>query len=100
MTAGPYAIGSTHCPGLSKLAEEAGEVVQVVGKIVGLGNMGQHWDGTDLRQRLQEEIADVLAASAFVVAVNGLDEAAIQARVQEKLQRFNRWHELGDPVRP
>ena len=33
-TAGPYSIGSDVWPGLSKLAEESGEVVQVIGKIV------------------------------------------------------------------
>ena len=88
----PYAIGSTHCPGLSKLVEEAGEVQQVVGKIVGFGGFGRHWDGSDLRERLVEEIGDVMAACVFVTEANGLDISAIQKRVEEKLNTFRRWH--------
>jgi NTP pyrophosphatase (non-canonical NTP hydrolase) len=100
MTAGPYAIGSDHCPGLSKLAEEAGEVVQVVGKIVGAGGMVKHWDGSDLRERLEEEIADALAACLFVIKVNSLDAERIHKRKDEKLDRFREWHLKEQPLDP
>ena len=58
MTAGPYSIGSDHWPGLSKVIEECGEVIQAAGKIIAANGDGQHWDGSDLRQRLEDEIAD------------------------------------------
>lgn len=92
MTAGPYAIGSDHCPGLSKLAEEAGEVVQVIGKIMGAGGMVKHWDGSDLRERLIEEVADVIAASRFVIKANSLNVDEVYARATKKLETFRRWH--------
>jgi hypothetical protein len=47
--AGPYSIGSTVWPGLSKLVEEMGEVGQVVGKLIATGGDPAHRDGTDLR---------------------------------------------------
>lgn len=89
----PYSIGSQHCPGLSKLIEEAGEVQQVAGKIIGFGSLGVHWDGSDLRQRLEDEIADCIAATDFVVEVNNLDWDRIEARRRAKLATFRGWHE-------
>lgn len=90
--AGPYAIGSKHWPGLSKLAEEAGEVMQVVGKILGTGGESAHWDGSDLRVRLVEELGDLIAATEFVAEMNGLDVVAIVERSRTKLDTFRRWH--------
>lgn len=92
----PYSIGSTHCPGLSKLVEEAGEVQQVVGKIMGLGGFGQHWDGSDLRARLVEEMGDVMAACQFVAEANGLELRRVRERALVKLETFRRWHR-GEP---
>lgn len=91
--AGPYSIGSDHWPGLSKLNEEAGEVVQVIGKIMGTGGRVEHWDGNgDLKERLEEEIGDVMAACSFVVAINKLDREKVAERMARKLIRFNEWH--------
>jgi NTP pyrophosphatase (non-canonical NTP hydrolase) len=88
-----YAIGSDHLPGLSKLVEEMGETGQIVGKIMGLGHMGEHWDGKEeLRIRLQNELADLMAAVLFVNEKNYLDAKAIRKRTEMKLKRFNRWH--------
>jgi NTP pyrophosphatase (non-canonical NTP hydrolase) len=95
--AGPYSIGSAHWPGLSKLIEEAGEVQQVCGKILGTGGAVAHWDGSDLRLRLEEEIGDLMAACQFVGAMNGLSASAIEKRVEMKLATFHRWHAGGDP---
>ena len=91
-----FAIGSRVWPGLSKLAEEAGEVVQVIGKLIATGGSPEHWDGLgDLRTRLENEIADLTAACIFVAKANGLDEQRIKERGGVKLARFSRWHELG-----
>lgn len=91
---GPYSIGSDNWPGLAKLAEECGEVIQVIGKLIAMGGAENydHWDGTQLRDRLQDEIADVLAAAAFVVAENDLDYPTIMARAEQKQDRFRQWH--------
>jgi NTP pyrophosphatase (non-canonical NTP hydrolase) len=69
----PYAIGSETWPGLSKLVEECGEVLQVAGKLMGTGGQVEHWDGTDLRERMTEELADLLAAIDFLQYMNDLD---------------------------
>lgn len=90
---GPYGIGSDHWPGLSKLNEEAGEVVQVIGKIMGTGGDTTHWDGAgDLKTRLEEEMADVMAAIQFVSMQNHLDQPAMKERMRLKLELFLKWH--------
>ena len=91
----PYSIGSNHWTGLSKLIEETGEVSQVCGKLLGTGGAEDHWDGTNLRTRLEEELADLSAAIAFVVSRNKLDLIAIMKRQEEKLVKFAEWHEEG-----
>jgi NTP pyrophosphatase (non-canonical NTP hydrolase) len=92
--AGPYEIGSDVWPGLAKLAEEAGELVQVLAKVVGVSGRSTYYDGTDLRARLIEECGDLTAAIAFFTDVNGLG-AAVSARAQEKLDVFRQWHAEG-----
>ena len=86
-----FAIGSPAWPGLSKLAEEAGETLQVVGKLMGTGGETAHWDGSDLRQRLVEELGDLMAACDFVALKNDLGVAVAQRR-HEKFQLFMKWH--------
>lgn len=91
-----YAIGSNHWPGLSKLIEEAGEVLQVAGEIQGLGTShespNRHWDGSELRERLIEELADLTAAIIFVRHHCKLDAEQWRQRTEEKLKLFNEWH--------
>ena len=67
-----YCIGSARVPGLSKVVEECGEVSQVAGKIIGLGSIGEHWDGTNLKDRLEAELGALLAAVDYLVEKNGL----------------------------
>ena len=87
-----YAIGSRKWPGLSKLIEEAGEVTQVAGKLLGTNGAAQHWDGSNLRERLVEEMGDMLAAVRFVANHNELDYGAILARETAKYELFCQWH--------
>jgi hypothetical protein len=87
-----FAIGSPAWPGLSKITEESGEVLQVIGKLLGTGGQTAHWDGTDLLVRLIEEVGDVLAACDFVVSANALNADAIGARRAQKLALFWQWH--------
>lgn len=94
MTAGPYSIGSDRWAGLSKLTEEAGEVLQIVGKLMGTGGEVGHWDGgRPLDARLVDEMADLAAAVEFVVEVNGLDRQYLAGRRAHKLNQFRQWHE-------
>jgi NTP pyrophosphatase (non-canonical NTP hydrolase) len=87
-----FAIGDKEWPGVSKLIEEAGEVAQVCGKLLGTRGERIHFDGSDLRARLGEELADLLAAIFFVIEENDLDAGAIDVRAVQKLATFNRWH--------
>lgn len=92
---GDYAIGSGHWPGVSKLIEEMGELGQVLGKLMATSGEAEHWDGSDLRQRLVEEVADVKAAITFVASRNltKAEVAAIDKRAVEKFAVFTRWHQ-------
>lgn len=89
-----FSIGSAVWPGTSKVIEEAGELLQVLGKLIATSGETAHWDGTDLRERLCEEIADVTAALRFFCSENLTSEeaAAIVQRVDEKHLRFQAWH--------
>ncbi|MGI5131276.1 hypothetical protein ACQEVB_31040 [Pseudonocardia sp. CA-107938] len=69
-----------------------GELYQVLGKLIGAGGDIAHWDGTDLRTRVIEEVADVMGALEFFVATNELPRDIIDARAAEKLRSYNRWH--------
>lgn len=87
--------------GLAKLSEEAGELVQVIGKLIGYPELQgdsttQHPDGTILRHRLEEEMADVWAAQQFVIGKLGLDNQVIVDRAMDKLNRFRKWDSEGD----
>jgi NTP pyrophosphatase (non-canonical NTP hydrolase) len=92
--AGPYEIGSDVWPGLAKLTEEAGELIQVLAKLVGASGRDRYYDGTDLRGRLVEECGDLAAALAFFTETNGLT-TDVDARARSKLALFRDWHEQG-----
>ena len=92
-----FAIGDVEWPGISKLLEEAGEVSQVCGKLMGSHGDIDHWDGTDLRSRLIEELADLKAAIEFVVVHNKLDATVLNERVISKIHLFEKWHVSQSP---
>ena len=99
--AGPYSIGSDHWPGVSKLIEESGEVLQTLGKLIAVNGAKEHWDGSNLDARLGGELADLLAAIDFVIAHNGgLDQQAIRRRHAEKLDQFSAWYREWQKERP
>lgn len=92
--AGPYEIGSQVWPGLAKLAEEAGELVQVLAKLIGTSGKQRYYDGSDLHRRLIDECGDLTAAIAFFTETNGLT-ADVDARARQKLALFRHWHDQG-----
>lgn len=84
-------IGAEEWAGLSKVVEECGELIQVAGKLMAIDGQAEHWDGTNLHDRLNEELADVMAACRFFIAQNQLEEEPILDRVAEKMALFRRW---------
>lgn len=79
--------------GLAKLAEELGELQQVVGKMLAYGS-GEHPDGQGpLLKRFEDESADVMAALSFTHEVFGADAKAVADRAELKFQRFRQWHQ-------
>lgn len=90
---GDFSIGSNVWPGVSKLIEEAGELLQVLGKLMATGGELDHWDGTNLRTRIEDELADVYAAIKFVIDHSEIDEEYVLARADKKVRLFNKWHE-------
>lgn len=88
----PFSFGSDIWPGLAKIVEEAGETQQVIGKFFGSAGVEDHFDGTNLRDRLVDELADLRAAIGFVVEHNGLDADRMDERTAAKRARFEGWH--------
>jgi len=67
--------------GLIKLSEESGELQQAVSKQLLKNN-------ARTKEKLEEEIADVLAAAKIVIDRLNLDEDKINKRVLEKLDKY------------
>lgn len=93
--------------GLGKLTEEAGEMLQIAGKLIQypelqtLRNVA-HPDGTMLHRRLEEEMGDTVAAINFVISKLNLSASAISLRAKAKLSLFKTWDsepDTGLPVR-
>lgn len=86
------AFGSDRYPGLAKMVEENSEAGTVIGKIYGIGHMGNHWDNAGiLKERLENELADQIAAISFFSQKNGLDMDRMDERTKEKYLTFCRW---------
>jgi hypothetical protein len=90
----PFSVGAELWPGLAKVWEESLEVATVAAKLVARGGDGHGFDGSDLRQRLVEELGDVRAAICYLVDANLLDAEAVRAREQVKLAALWEAHDL------
>lgn len=90
-----FAIGDTQWPGLGKLMEEMGELMDVLGKIIALsGESVQTWPGgRDLKPELVEELGDVRAALIFFCEANDVPKALVHDRADMKLDKFRHWHQ-------
>jgi hypothetical protein len=94
-----FAIGSRFWPGISKLIEECSEVVAVCGKLLGISDENvlqlpviKYWDGTDLIERLTNELGDLVAAIEFILLHCPIDRNHVADRAQKKLLLFEQWH--------
>src|SRR5688572_24432748 len=99
-----YAIASPTWPGLAKLLEECGEVIQVLAKLMVAPDLDHTWTHPsgattgwgDLSDPLHEELGDLYAALTFFVQHNPqIDEDRYTERATEKYNTFTRWHEEG-----
>jgi hypothetical protein len=101
MSGAGFALGSAIWPGTSKLIEEQGELLQVLGKLLALGGSTEHWSG-DLRKMLVEEIADVQAALTVFQDLNLThdERMAIIERTHKKILLFSEWNRNPQPPEP
>ena len=94
-----FHFGDEIYPGLAKLSEECGEVVQVIAKLMATNGKYEHWSGINLNERLIEEIADLSAAIHFVTGELSHDERyLVSERTRDKLNLFRKWHYEQKPV--
>ncbi len=77
--------------GLLKLNEECAELGQITSKQIAYYGEEIYPDGTDLKERLVEEIGDVLATIEYVILHNMLPVGAIYERKAKKLEKFEKW---------
>jgi len=78
--------------GLTKLIEECGELAQIAAKKIAYLHTDEHPDGKgSMKSRMEDEIADVMAAIAFVSEKLGLDEAKMFARGETKMALYKKW---------
>ena len=90
----PFQFACPRWPGLAKLAEECGEVVQVIGKIIGTAGTMRFRDGQTIdRSRLVEEVGDLKAIIGFVEdhAFTAAERSACMRRQAVKRVVFERW---------
>ena len=77
--------------GIFKLTEECGELLTDIGKLAVFPDT-PHPDGKGLmKPRIQDELADVLAAVAYFVEANNFDIGYIAKRRDHKLKKFREW---------
>lgn len=79
--------------GLTKLIEECGELVQIAAKKQAYFDTDTHPDGKgSMKKRLEEEMADVIAACVLVAENFGLNQDFLEQRALKKLELFRSWH--------
>lgn len=87
-------FGSEVWPGLSKVTEECGELLQVIGMLAAYPDGVRLPDGTDLVGALIDAAGDVAAAVQFLIQANPcLNDDRFSERRRMKLARFMGWHD-------
>ena len=89
-----FQFASDVWPGLAKLSEECGEVVQVVGKIIGTAGTMEFRDGRKVgRERLVDELGDLTAIAQFVIdhALTKDERTEVTRRARRKRAQFKEW---------
>lgn len=84
---------TTSNDGLTKLIEGCGEVIQVAAKKIAFMHTDDHPDGAgSIKARMEDELADLLAAVLFVTESFALDESRMSERAEKKYELFTTWH--------
>lgn len=84
---------------LALLAEEAAEVIQVVGKILRHGYDSPHPVSRAInRDLLAVEIGHVNAAVGMIVASGDLSEAAVAESIEEKVESVQKYLHHNPPI--
>ena len=78
---------------LAKLSEEAGEVVQAIGKILrrGFDRKNPHKGGPTNRRHLEIELGDLHAAENALVTLGELKLRRIEDACREKTKTAKKW---------
>lgn len=77
--------------GLIKLIEECSELSVIAAKKAAYMDEEIHPDGQNMKESLEEEIADAWATMAFVIRRFDLDIKKIQDRRDMKLELYEKW---------
>lgn len=94
---GKFDIGSKVWPGLGKVLEESGELSQILAKIIATGGSLWYFDGSNLGDKLRDEVADLYAALDFFCEFNPIalnPEGAgygVEERRTDKRAKFRGW---------
>ena len=87
-----FAIDAEKYGGLAKVVEEAGEACQAIAKLMATFGEPNHWDGSNLDDRIRDELADLAAAIDFTIFNNGeFDWSTFTARREKKKALFLKW---------
>lgn len=80
---------------LGKFSEELGEAVAIVSRCIiqGIGE-SEPVTGKPNADALENEIGDVLAGCAIVIAHFGLRQATIDRRIDRKTAHLKAWHRM------
>ena len=77
--------------GLTKLTEEAAELISAAARLSTWPNEKRPGDDADLKEELINEMGDVLAAIGFVSTKLNIDLNKVLARRNAKLGLYHRW---------
>jgi NTP pyrophosphatase (non-canonical NTP hydrolase) len=94
MTANFNELSPAEAERLALLAEECGEVVQIIGKVLRHGYDSRHpsaMDGPDNRAMLIKELGDLRAAILLMVGEGDIDEIQMIVAAHEKRAKLWEW---------
>jgi len=77
--------------------EECAEVTQAISKVFRFGMESEHKGQTN-RERLEEEVGDLMCMIDLLIDSGMVSEAAVMAAKSEKLNKLQLWSNIGSAV--
>jgi len=74
--------------------EECAEVIQEISKIFRFGIDNQHKDGMSHRDKLEQEVGDLLAMIDLMVEHQLIDSDNLQTAIQNKQNKLKIWSDI------